>query len=64
MTMTDWSIRANDINLRIRNFINGRYTDISTGGCLMDKHSSRDGYLLYQLGSGTSDDVNNAVASP
>ncbi|MDA9091298.1 aldehyde dehydrogenase family protein [Porticoccaceae bacterium] len=63
MNTPDWPTRANDLNLHIRNFIDGRYTDISTGEGLMDKHSSRDGRLLYQLGSGTLEDVNNAAAN-
>ena len=63
MNTPDWPIRANDLNLCIRNFIDGRYTDISTGEGLLDKHSPRDGCLLYQLGSGTLEDVNNAVAN-
>jgi acyl-CoA reductase-like NAD-dependent aldehyde dehydrogenase len=63
MNTSNWSMRANDLNLCVRNFIDGRYTDISTGDGLIDKHSPRDGRLLYQLGSGTLDDVNNAVAN-
>jgi acyl-CoA reductase-like NAD-dependent aldehyde dehydrogenase len=62
MSTIDWPGRANEQNLHVRNFIDGRYTDISVGKGLLDKHSSRDGGLLYQLGSGTADDVNNAVA--
>ena len=61
MNKPNWSMRTSDLNLRVRNFIDGCYTDISTGECMIDKHSPRDGSLLYQLGSGTFDDVNNAV---
>lgn len=63
MNTPDWPMRANDLNLRVRNFIGGRYSEISRGEGLIDKYSPRDGSLLYQLGSGTLGDVNNAVAS-
>jgi acyl-CoA reductase-like NAD-dependent aldehyde dehydrogenase len=63
MTTFDWPSRAAEQDLRVRNFIDGRYTDVSTGDCLMDKYSPRDGSLLYQLGSGTNSDVDNAVAN-
>lgn len=63
MTTSDWSSRANNLKLNIRNFVDGHYTDISTGEGLMDKHSARDGRLLYQLGRGTLDDVDKAVAN-
>ena len=63
MNTPDWSIRANELDLHVCNFIDGCYTDISTGNCFMDKHSPRNGRLLYQLGSGTADDVDNAVSN-
>jgi len=62
MSTIDWLGRANGLNLHVRNFINGRYTDTSIGEGLMDKHSPRDGGLLYQLGNGTEEDVNKAVS--
>lgn len=63
MTTIDWPARANDLNLQIRNFIDGGYTAISSGDSVIDKHSPRDGRLLYQLDSGTAADVNAAVAN-
>ena len=63
MNTSNWSMRAKDLNLCVRNFIDGRYTDISAAKGLMNKYSPRDGSLLYQLGTGTSDDVNTAVAN-
>ena len=36
MTTSDWSSRANNLKLNIRNFVDGHYTDISTGEGLMD----------------------------
>ena len=63
MNTPNWPIRANDFDFRIRNFIDGHFTGISTGEVLIDKHSPRDGRLLYQLGSGTVEDVNIAVAN-
>jgi acyl-CoA reductase-like NAD-dependent aldehyde dehydrogenase len=63
MSTLDWPTQAYDLDLCVRNFVDGHYTDISTGDSLIDKHSPRDGRLLYQLGSGTAEDVNAAVAN-
>jgi gamma-glutamyl-gamma-aminobutyraldehyde dehydrogenase len=63
MNTLDWSIRANKLDLQVYNFIDGCYTDITIGDCLMDKHSPRDGRLLYQLGGGTADDADSAVSN-
>lgn len=63
MNTPDWLTRARALTLTIQNFIEGGYTDSSTGAALLDKHSPRDGRLLYQLGSGSTDDVNHAVAT-
>ena len=63
MNTSDWPMRAADLDLRVRNFINGGYVDTSTGDSLIDKRSPRDGSLLYQLGSGTTNDVNNTVTN-
>jgi len=63
MSTIDWPARANALTISIRNFIDGRYTAISVGEGMLDKHSPRDGCLLYQFGSGTADDVNRAVAN-
>ena len=62
MNTLNWSMRAKDLNLRVRDFIDGRYTDISPGTALIEKYSPRDGSLLYQFGSGTSKDVDRAVS--
>ena len=63
MTVPDWTMRANNLDINVRNFIDGTYTNISVGEGVLEKYSPRDGCLLYQIGSGVSDDVDKAVAS-
>ena len=63
MSTTDWSMKAKDVDLRIRNFIEGRYSDGSSSDNLISKFSPRDGSLLYQFGAGDATDVDQAVAS-
>lgn len=63
MSTPNWIQLANDIDINVRNFINGQYVDIAAGDRLIDKYSPRDGSLLYQFGSGSIDDVNLAVAN-
>jgi acyl-CoA reductase-like NAD-dependent aldehyde dehydrogenase len=58
----DWIQRAQSLNLRIRNFVDGRYVSASNGDPLL-KRSARDGSVLYELGSGDEADVDLAIAS-
>lgn len=62
MDVSDWIVRSKSLKFSIKNFINGCYTEISTGE-VIDKYSPRDGSLLYQLGSGAADDVDLAVSN-
>lgn len=68
MTTTNWIMRAKDMDLRIRNFINGKYSDGApkpkTGNMddnTITKYSPRDGSLLYRFGMGRSEEVDQAV---
>ena len=63
MSTPNWRIRARDANLCIRNFIDGRYVDVSPGEKLIVKYAPRDGSLLYQFGAGDRADVAQAVSS-
>ena len=63
MSTTDWLMMAKNTDLRIRNFIDGLYSDDKLAGDLISKYSPRDGELLYQFGSGETSDVDRAVAS-
>lgn len=55
-----WTARANDTDLRVRNFINGCHVDC-IGDTLITKLSPRDGHLLYKYGAGCGKDVDDAV---
>ena len=64
MTTNNWIQRAQELDLRIRNFINGQYVDTAPSGRgdeLITKHSPRDGQLLYKFGSGIAEEVDQAV---
>ena len=63
MSTTNWLMKAKDADLRIRNFIDGRYSEDKLAGDLISKYSPRDGKLLYQFGSGEEADVDRAVAN-
>jgi acyl-CoA reductase-like NAD-dependent aldehyde dehydrogenase len=63
MSTTNWLMKAKDADLRIRNFMDGRYSEDKLAGDLINKYSSRDGKLLYQFGSGEVADVDRAVAN-
>jgi len=61
MANPSWKIRAKDADLRVRNFINGQYVEVNPGECPTIKLSPRDGRQLYQMGSGSRNDVEQAV---
>ena len=76
MTKINWPIRARDLDLRIRNVIDGRYVEnqnetqampvqnnLPSDNQVITKHSPRDGRLLYTLAAGTEADINQAVAN-
>ena len=55
-----WSEKAASLSFNLRNFIDGQYTQ-SASTELFSKYNPATGDLLYQLPSGTPDDVNTAV---
>lgn len=65
MTETNWMIRAKGADLRVRNFINGKYIDSPkarrSDNTLIRKYSPRDGSLLYHVDAGNIKEVNQAV---
>ena len=63
MTASDWIDRSLEMNLCIRNFINGQFLDMPSinTDLIIKKHSPRDGRLLYQFYSGSSQEVDQAV---
>ena len=71
MTTINWSMRARDTDLRIRNFMEGDHvshsvdnnTIVDLGENPVTKYSPRDGRLLYTFPAGDSTDVDRAVAS-
>ena len=64
MNSTSWLMQANDMTLQIRNFINGRYLNISqASNPPITKYSPGDGSLLYKFNQGTKADVDNAVSA-
>lgn len=60
MTNINWRHRAQNATLAVRNFINGQYED-GPSDRPISKHSSRDGAVLYTLGSGDVNTVARAV---
>ena len=56
----DWVKRAEALKLRVRNFVNGRWSEI--GGELLEKRAPRDGQLLCRFGAGEGRDLDEAVA--
>jgi len=56
----DWIAKAELAKLEVRNFINGRWSEV--GGTPLEKMSPRDGRLLCRFGSGDRRDVEDAVA--
>lgn len=61
MSIINWNLRAKEVDLRVRNFINGEFVDCH-GDQLITKLAPRDGSLLYQFPAGTNEDVDQAVA--
>jgi acyl-CoA reductase-like NAD-dependent aldehyde dehydrogenase len=61
MSTPDWLMHARDLNLNIRDFIDGNYKDNCLDENLICKHSPRDGSLLYQFGVGQPTVVDQAV---
>jgi len=61
MTDINWFKRAKEVDLRVRNFINGAYAE-TCGGETITKYSSRDGSLLYEVNCGNARDADQAVA--
>ena len=63
MNITNWPMQADGTDLRVRNFINGDYTNIDLAGePAINKYSPRDGRLLYQFGVGSKEEVYEAVS--
>ncbi len=67
MTTNNWPARAEQLDITIRNFISGKYCNISADEASepseITKLSPRDGKPLYCLQAGSFADVNQAVAS-
>ena len=64
MTESLWQQRVSTTDLNINNFINGKTAAISAQNSrFIEKHSPRDGSLLYPFPEGTSADVDCAVAN-
>lgn len=61
-TTIDWVTRSRALPLRVQNFVDGRW-ESARGKDTIAKHSPRDGQLLYQLPTGSPEEVNRAVAS-
>ena len=61
MTDIDWHQHALEIELDVRDFIDGQ--SMRCVGPLIDKHSARDCQLLYQFGEGDEETVGKAVSS-
>jgi acyl-CoA reductase-like NAD-dependent aldehyde dehydrogenase len=57
----DWIGRSQALTLRVRNFVDGRWSE--SRGSALAKLGPRDGRLLYQLGAGETQDVDEAVAA-
>jgi acyl-CoA reductase-like NAD-dependent aldehyde dehydrogenase len=57
----DWIARSQALTHRVRNFINGRWQEVS--GEKIEKSAPRDGKRLYQFGVGEARDVDTAVTS-
>ena len=62
MSAIDWRQRAQNIDLNIRNLIEGKY-GAGTQSEIFQKYSPRDGNLLYQVSVGTSAEIELAIAS-
>lgn len=58
----DWIGKSQDLKLRVRDFIGGRWQPERAGEAL-EKYSPRDGRLLCRFGVGEAQDVNEAVAN-
>ena len=66
MTSSTWLKKADATNLSIHNFINGEFCAISPDEAkprMIEKHSPRDGRLLYSFPEGNQRDVDAAVAN-
>ena len=63
MSSPNWIAKANDLNLRVRNFVDGHYIDEKPDTQRINKRSPRDGSLLYSFSEGSSNDVDLAVAN-
>ena len=65
MTTNPWLQRAQEADLSVRNFINGRSVNSvalkNDSGVAITKHSPRDGRLLYTFSAGSENDVEQAV---
>lgn len=57
----DWVARAKALNVRVRNFVDGRWKEGE--GDPLEKLSPRDGHVLCTFGAGEAQDANEAVAS-
>lgn len=59
---SDWKEKVQRLTLSVRNFIDGQWQSQAQGNPL-EKHSPRDGTLLYRLSAGTPADADRAVTS-
>jgi acyl-CoA reductase-like NAD-dependent aldehyde dehydrogenase len=58
----DWIGRSQELRLRIRNFVDGRWQTKDGTGAL-EKYAPRDGRLLYRFSASDERDVDDAVAA-
>ena len=63
MSNPNWSERAKELNLSVRNFVGGHYIDQQSDTKLINKFSPRDGSLLYSVAEGSAAEIDSAVAN-
>ena len=62
MTTIDWHQRSQNIDFNIQHFIEGSYTENAQND-VIQKYAPHNGCLLYQVGLGTSAEMEEAIAS-
>ena len=60
MNVIDWFKRAENADLRVKNFINGQYVDCQGNSCIT-KCSPRDGKPIYEFPVGRANEIDDAV---
>ena len=61
MTTVNWLARARSLNINIRDFVEGKYQDVSADEKTLIKYSPRDGSVLYRLNEGSNYSIDQAV---